>query len=287
MSESLLEIRHRISTIQATEKLTKAMKLVASVKFQKWKRYFDDDKDYEKTMHDTMKRTLQSVAQKDIKAIPCLNHFSDKKDLYIIVSSSLGLCGSYNYNLFNLADSLIKPEDELILIGQKAYLHYKNYPNKRYDDYLNLMNDFSFDAVKNLRHFCFRLYRTKTYHSVSLIYTIYKNSIMYTPAVKQLLPFDLTKLQLEENKPAYPPLFDPNVKEVLQLILPHYIDSSLYNKLIMSTVAEQASRRNAMETATDSANKIIADLKLKYNRLRQASITQEITEVVAGANNNN
>lgn len=283
MAETLLEIKHRLNTIKSIEKLTKAMKLVASVKFQKWKHYFDDDHDYEKAMHDVMVRVLKEVTPAQMKTMPSLNHYSDSKDIYIIVSSSLGLCGSYNYNLFKLADKLIKKEDELILIGQKAYLHYKNFPNKRYDDFINLMEQYNFDNVKKLRHFFFKLYRTKNYHSVTLIYTVYKNNFTFIPMTRQLLPFDLRGLHLDEDKPAYPPLFDPNVKEVMHLILPHYIDSSLYNKLIMSVVSEQASRRNAMENATDSAEKITDELKLAYNRLRQANITQEITEIVSGA----
>jgi F-type H+-transporting ATPase subunit gamma len=228
---------------------------------------------------------LQSINFKRISKPACLQVFSNTKNLYIIVTSSLGLCASYNYNIFRTIDPLLKPDDELVLIGQKGYLHYKEKSYKHYDDFVNLMDACTFDNVKKLRHFFFHIYRTRTYQSVTMVYTTYKNSLSFLPTVKRLLPYDMGALGITaETQPAYKPIFDPDPKQVLALILPHYIDASVFNKLLESELSEQCSRRNAMETATDSADKITDSLKIVYNKKRQNAITQEITEVVAGAN---
>ena len=181
MATSTFEIKNRIKTIKVTAKMTKAMKLVASVKFQKWKKFLDDNEDYRLAMHDVMVRTLQSIPSKDYLKQACLKSYSNSKNLYIIVTSSLGLCGAYNYNIFHKIDPLLQNDDELLLIGQKGYLHYKDSNYKLYLDYINLLDDLTYENVKKLRHFVVRLYKKEIYKSVTLVYTIFKNSLIYVP----------------------------------------------------------------------------------------------------------
>ncbi|MFA6861862.1 MAG: ATP synthase F1 subunit gamma [Bacilli bacterium] len=286
MSDSLVATKRRIQTIQSTEKITKAMKLVASVKFQKWHKLLENNKAYTSGMENVMKKTVSAIDFSKVKMPDCLQHFSDTKNLYVVVTSSLGLCGSYNYNLFRLLDPLLKPDDEIIVLGQKGYLHYKESSYILHEDYVNLMDEFTFNNVKAMRHFFLRLYRSQIYKTVTLVYTHYKNSMTFVPVVKQLVPLDVSDLINTdgEEELTYPPLFDPDPETVADLVLPHYIDALLYSSLIESELSEQSSRRNAMETATDSADKLNAQLKIKYNKARQGAITQEITEVVSGAN---
>ena len=253
MPESLIETRRRIQTIQSTEKITKAMKLVASVKFQKFKRQFEQSLSYANEMEKTMYTTIMNVdlSRKDFSQY--LLSFDMSRNLYVIVTSTLGLCGSYNYNLFRTLDPLLKKGDEIVVIGQKGYIHYHDSPYKIYDQYVNLFDNFNYDNVRAMRHFLFRLYRNEKYHSIQLV------------------------------DQSFPPLFEPNANEVADLILPHYADSQLFIKMMESQLSEHASRRNAMETATDNADEILSSLKIQYNKARQNAITQEITEVVGGA----
>ncbi len=283
MAESLIEIRRRISTIQSTAKITKAMKLVASVKYTKWKRFYDDSIPYNKAMHDVVVRTLQSIPESRYMDQSCLKKHESDRNLYIVVTSTMGLCGSYNYNIYRAFDEMIKPEDDILVIGQKGYVHYKDFENKVIDGYVNLLDSFSFDNVKKFRHYIVRQYREQQYKSVTLVYTRYKNSLTFEPTILPILPFDLSHYHLDENVPPYEPEIDPSPEDVLDLILPHYLDASLYNKLLESEISELSSRRNAMESATDSANKLIDELQLTYNKRRQEAITQEITEIVAGS----
>lgn len=285
MAESLINTKRRINTIKSTQKITKAMKLVASVKYQRWKKYYDESKPYALGMRKTMVRAIHANDFDVIKNSECLVHYTEsKKDLYIIVTSTLGLCGAYNYNLFKEFDTKISSEDEFIFIGQKGYFRYHGKENKTYDDYINIMDEFTFSKVRRLRHLILQLYRTEKYSSINLVYTKYKNSITFIPTIEKLVPFDIDEIEKEAVDEGFPPIFDPDSKTVIDSILPHYLDALLYNKLIESQVSELSSRRNAMEAATDSAGKIVKKLMVTYNKSRQNAITQEITEVVAGAN---
>ncbi len=285
MPESLVNTKRRITTIRSTEKITKAMKLVASVKYQRWKKYFEENKAYTIGMNQTMLRTLAGVDFYEANKPSILTSYPKDKTLYIVVTSTLGLCGAYNYNLFKVLDPELNEQDELFFIGRKGLSHFNNKPYTKHTEYINLLDEFTYSAVRRMRHQIVRLYKSKKYSKVVLVYTKYVNSLTFTPVLHQLLPLDPKLEGVEEVKKSYnPPIFEPDAQEVLEQILPHYIDASLYNKLIESELSELASRRNAMETATDAADKIQAQLQLQYNKARQNAITQEITEVVAGAN---
>ncbi len=283
MPESLVNTKRRINTIRSTMKITKAMKLVASVKYQRWKKMYDENAAYTIEMQNALERTLASIDFSDVSKPDLLSGFENtEKNLYIIVTSSLGLCGSYNYNLFKEIDPQLKEGDELFLLGQKGLVHYQNKSYKLYTDYIDIQEKFTYSAVRRMRHEIIRLYRKEKYAKVVLVYTQYKNSITFIPTLKTILP--LSYEEKEKQDESDQPLFEPDAKEVLLTLIPHSIDASLYHRLIESQLSELASRRNAMETATDSADKIQAKLQLEYNKARQTAITQEITEIVAGAN---
>ena len=286
MSESLVNTKRRIATIRSTKKITKAMKLVASVKYQRWKKMYEDNTAYSTAMKDTMSRTVSGIDFSDSKKPEIMVSYETGKTLYVIVSSSLGLCGAYNYNLFKAIDPILKENDEIMFIGQKAATHYANSSYKTYDDFQGLLDRFSYSAVRRLRHLLVRIYKTGKYSKITLVYTQYKNSLTFLPTFHTLLPLvpEEEGIDTKKEDSLETPLFEPSLENVLNQILPHYLDASIYQKLMESEISELASRRNAMETATDSADKIQAQLQLEYNKARQNAITQEITEVVAGAN---
>lgn len=285
MSESLIETRRRIQTIQSTEKITKAMKLVASVKFQKFKRQFEQSIGYADEMEKTMFTTLNNIDLSKTEFSQYLTSFDMKRKLYVVVTSSLGLCGAYNYNIFRMLDTLLNDGDEIVTIGQKGFIHYHESSYLVHDGYTSLLDNFDYDNVRAMRHFLFRQYREEKYQSIQLVYTHYKNSMSFIPTIEEIAPLPIESIQKKyQNDLSYPPLFEPDANEVAELILPHYVDSQLYIRIMESQLSEHASRRNAMETATDNADDILSSLKIEYNKARQNAITQEITEVVGGAN---
>ncbi len=284
MAESLVNTRRRIATIKSTEKITKAMKLVATVKYQRWRRTYDESRPYSSQMQRMLITTLESVPFEELSSNPYIKESEGEKTLYILVTSSLGLCGAYNYSLFKTLDPILKEGDGLYLIGTKGYTHYKNKKVEINEEYIHLLEEFRMSRVRRLRHSIVRDYKSGKYQKVVLVYTQYKNSMTFLPSLHTLLPLDVEALSLRKDSYDYEPLFEPDLQTVLENVITYSIDSQIYQRLIESELSELASRRNAMETATDAADKIVKQLQLQYNKSRQNAITQEITEVVAGAN---
>ena len=284
MAESLVNTRRRIATIKSTEKITKAMKLVATVKYQRWRRTYDESRPYSSQMQRMLITTLESVPFEELSSNPYIKESEGEKTLYILVTSSLGLCGAYNYSLFKTLDPILKEGDGLYLIGTKGYTHYKNKEVEINEEYIHLLEEFRMSRVRRLRHSIVRDYKSGKYQKVVLVYTQYKNSMTFLPSLHTLLPLDVEALSLKKDSYDYEPLFEPDLNTVLENVITYSIDSQIYQRLIESELSELASRRNAMETATDAADKIVKQLQLQYNKSRQNAITQEITEVVAGAN---
>lgn len=285
MPESLINTKRRINTIKSTEKITKAMKLVASVKYQRWKKYYEDNKAYRDGLKVLLDTVLSHTSLESLQKSVYFKEQTGTKNLYIVFTSSLGLCGAYNYSLYKILDPLLKKGDELLLIGQKGLVHYKNKGYILTDDFVSLMDNFSYSKVRRLRHVLFQKYRTGEYSSVYLVYTHYKNSMTFLPTVEKIAPFDTTDIKTDEETGAgFEPLYESDKESVIANLIPHYLDSLFYSRFIESELSELASRRNAMEAATDSADKIVSQLTIQYNKSRQNAITQEITEVVGGAN---
>ena len=283
MDGNLISIKSRIKSIDSTLKITKAMKLVASVKLKRLKSLFDTNNLYYEQMKDILYKTLSYYDLKSHKLPDCLKQYDSNKNLYIIVSSTLGLCGSYNFEIFKKLEDILTKDDELLVIGEKGIMHFKNFENKMYDDFKMLLLNFTYNNVKNMRHFIFKIYKQNKYKSVKLIYSKYINSLTFKPDIIKILPLEFN-LEDYKEKFEFKPIIEPNVNEVLNKMLPHYVDSLLFNKLLESNVCEYSSRRNAMENATNNANEITNEFKIKFNKARQANITSEIIEVVAGAN---
>ncbi len=285
MPESLINTKRRINTIKSTEKITKAMKLVASVKYQRWKKYYEDNKAYRDGLKVLLDTVLSHTSLESLQKSVYFKEQTGTKNLYIVFTSSLGLCGAYNYSLYKTLDPLLKKGDELLLIGQKGLVHYKNKGYILTDDFVSLMDNFSYSKVRRLRHVLFQKYRTGEYSSIYLVYTHYKNSMTFLPTVEKIAPFDTTNIKTDEETGAgFEPLYESDKESVIANLIPHYLDSLFYSRFIESELSELASRRNAMEAATDSADKIVSQLTIQYNKSRQNAITQEITEVVGGAN---
>ncbi len=273
--------KKRIKSIDSTRKITKAMELVASVKLKKWQRTLDNIKDYAFTLEGIISSCIGEVSQNDSLTPSALKSFPNaKKKLVVIITSSLGLCGGYNYNVFKFADSIINPEDKLLLIGSKADAKYASESDVDTSNE-EILERLDFTKVKNLVSLIEKEYEKGIYKSVVVIYTAYKNSLRFEPTAFPLFPICVE--QKETN--GFEPIYEPNKKEFLKLLLPKYTETVLYSKLVESIVSEQASRRNAMDNATDNADELVAKLTLQYNKARQASITNELIDVIAGARN--
>lgn len=201
-----------------------------------------------------------------------------KKNLYIIVSSTLGLCGSYNINIFKLADVKLQKEDDAIILGGKGITHFKNGEFGKIEDFNDYSSVNDSKIIREITNFVVNEYIKGTYKEIHLIYSEYKNSLAFVPKDYMVLPLN----QADKELP-FPPIMEPTPQKLVNGLIPLYLKTTINSKLLESEVCEQAARCNAMENATDNANELLSNLQIEFNKARQAAITQEITEIVGAA----
>ncbi len=276
MSTGVSKIKTRIKSITGAYKVTSAMKLVSTVKLKQWRNKMLANKEYIHELHEVMGIILSNANKSDSPLLQ--NNENAKKSLYVIISSTLGLCGSYNTNIFKEADAKISKDDEAIIIGEKGISYYEKEEFKKIEgfDYRNKVEK---GLVNELANYIVNEYEKGTYKEIHLIYSEYKNSLVFLAKDFKLLPLDLSTIDLN----GYPPIIEPNANELLSSLTRFYLDAEIYSKLLESEVCEQGARSNAMENATNNAKELLEDLQIEFNKARQAAITQEITEIVAAS----
>lgn len=281
MSEDLTKIKRRISSISSTRKITNAMELVSSAKLRVKKRMMENVVEYSKMVEDIIFSCLKQTDITDSKlySLTCQNTKTDK-DLYVVITSTLGLCGGYNYNVCKYLSTLVKQDDEVIVIGSKGLSKVDRDVVKVEEEYSSLMDEFDYSKVKMLNRVLQNSYMEGKYRNIYLVYTHFKNSLTFIPTCYKIFPFVAENNGIVDI--GYPPIYCPSQKEVLDLLIPKYINSVVFEKIAESLVSEEGSRRNAMESATDNADELNKQLKLVYNKARQAAITSEINEIMSG-----
>ena len=277
MGQNVVKIKSRIKSVTGAYKVTSAMKLVSTVKLKQWKNKMLANKDYNKQL-DEVVDLLLTFSKKTNSPFMKINEKANKK-LYVIISSTLGLCGSYNTNIFKVADAKITKEDEAIILGQKGIVRYSKEEFKVVEGFEDSSSYIAKDFVNRIKDYILKEYIKGTYSEIHIIYSEYKNSLVFFAKDYKLLPFIASK----EESNDYPPIFEPSVNELVDKLIPFYLKTCLYSKLLESAVCEQAARSNAMENATNNAKDLLDELHIEFNKARQAAITQEITEIVSAA----
>ena len=276
-------VKLRIKSVQNTMQITKAMQLVAASKLRKAKDKAMASKPYLRTM----KGTLTKIANEntDFQSIFTKPGASEKR-LFVVIAGDRGLAGGYNANLFKFVENAVEGHDYAVLpIGNKAVEYFRHRG-------VEIFTDAYEEVAKVTISDCFRIaksvceaYEKGQFGHVSMCYTNFISMMSQVPKASALLPLsdfenpDLDDMPETKNMI----LYEPNGEEVFNTIVPDYLAGILYTSINVSVASELAARRTAMEAATDNAGEMIEKLSLFYNRARQASITQEITEIVAGA----
>ncbi len=270
---SMREIKRRRSSIQSTQQITKAMKLVSTVKLQRARQRAEDSKAYFEYMY----RTINSILAKTEQQA----NDSDRVGI-VVITSNRGLAGGYNANIARMIQSsdFEKEKVSLYIVGQKGadMLSRKGY--RIVSDHSEMMDAPSYEAAKVLGEELLAAYKAGEIGKLYVAYTEFKNTVTHIPKLMQLLPIEPEE---EEEDSLSLMNFEPNEEEVLGLLIPKYVTGMLYGALLEATASENGARMQAMDSATNNAEEIISDLELKYNRARQSAITQELTEIIAGA----
>lgn len=277
MAQALNKTKRRIASVKSTKKITEAMELVATVKLKKFRNKMEANQFYVREIEEIISHLFKALNDEENSY---LKEGKGDKNLVVVINSNLGLCASYNSNIFNyVSNNLDKEQDVLMTIGIKGELNYERLGFTLVKDYSYLNEKLDYLDVVQLGRLLHSDFLAGKYKTVKLLYTKYINSLRFEPTIITLFPIkDGSKL----SHVGYEPIYDPNLKTLIDELVPIWLTSSLYQKLIESTVSEQASRRTAMENANDNADELIDKLTIEFNKARQAAITQEITEVVAG-----
>ncbi len=283
MPGGMQEIKRRIKSVESTKKITKAMELVATSKLRKTRNQLERSKPYYSEVAKTVAELLANCKGNNDSAY--LKENKDvTKEAYIVIASSLGLCGGYNANVFKEIKDVIKADDYVYSIGSKAssYLK-KNHQGITDTKFEDLNTTFNFKDVTRLVTELTNMYCNQEISKIKIVYTEFINNLTFKPRIVTLLPIDADSFEdIELSKKET--LFEPGPEEVLNSLIPMYLQAVIYGYIIESVTSENASRRTSMENATDNADELTEQLLLKYNQARQTAITNEISEIVAGAN---
>lgn len=282
---SMRDIKRRRASIQSTGQITKAMKLVSTVKLQKSRGKAESSKPYFDVMYATISSMLKQAGEIDHKY---LRAGESKKKAVIAITSNRGLAGGYNNNIVKLIERTpeLTQEDTIVYaIGRKGKdgLIRKHYTIAQ--DYSEVINAPLYQDAADLTAELLHAYSRNEIGEIYLAYTSFKNTVVHIPKLVKLLPFVLEEGAEDEPRQAEALMnFEPNEDEVLDAIIPKYMSSLIYGALLEAVASENGARMNAMDSATSNAEDMLSKLELQYNRARQGSITQELTEIIAGAN---
>lgn len=293
---NIKRISEKISSVSSTKQITKAMKMVATSKFGKLHSMTISLNEFFGTIKKVIGRI--NLEEKDLKWSNFFNDRKTKKASFIVIGSDKGLCGAYNNNLFKFAKKNISDFKEkfpevaisVVPIGEKSrsFFEKSNFSLKK--NYVHLCTEFEMEEVKKLSSFLKKEFEEKKLDKIFLIYTNLKSSSVYIPCIEQYLPIkisdlkdnilDSNNLSVEQNQEY---IFEGSKERTLSVLLPNYLDYQIYSAILNSKSSENSSRMITMSKAVDNSESLLKDLTLKFNRGRQAIITQEISEVSSGA----
>ena len=286
---SMRDIKRRKESITSTSQITKAMKLVSTVKFQKAKDHAEETKPYFQKMYETVSHMLASVG--DQCSHPLLRKVEKDgpiKKGVILITSNRGLAGGYNSNIVKLVTrgDFDKEQTVIYPVGTKGLDAMKRLGYHCEGDYSEVINKPMFCDAVSLGKTVMTALEQGDIDEVYLAYTVFKNSVTQIPTLMKILPVDPEQAKPEEDETKNAKVlmnYEPGEEETLGYIIPLYMNSLIFGAMAEAVASENGARMQAMDSATSNAEEMIETLGLQYNRARQAAITQELTEIVAGA----
>ena len=282
MMATMRDIKRRKDSISSIQQITKAMKLVSTVKLQKTKTRAEQAKPYFDEMYAVITSVLSRSGEIDLRY---LKPASEGRKVVIAVTSNRGLAGGYSANVVKkiTSENLKKVDVDVYAVGKKGKeaLEKKGYEIKK--DYSDMMNDPRYEDAKEIGTTVLREFSEGRISEIYLAYTCFKNTVVHEPKLLKLLPIEMDTSKPSRGEALVLMNYEPKEEEALEIIIPKYINSIIYGALMEAAASENGARMQAMDSATSNAEEMINKLSLQYNRARQGSITQELTEIIAGA----
>ena len=281
MAQNKVALKRRIRSVRATKKITNAMELIATSKLQRQKQKMELNRVYANTLFQTFNRVLGNA---NVQDIPYLTQ-CEGKTLTLVFVSDMGLCGGYNSNILSKIKEVIPNDEPVFIVGSKgrSWLRRNNY---QLFGELETGDNLSYGHISKVADKIMDSYLSGEITGLQVLYTKFVNTMTFEPTLMTLLPITeeiLPSIDPSEDVLNQDIIFEPDAVTLINQLVPMFIQSLLYSFWLESKTSEHAARRMAMDNATDNAEELIEELVLKYNQSRQSAITQEITEIVAGA----
>lgn len=288
---NLKEVRARIKSVQTTQQITKAMKLVSASKLKRATDRITQMRPYADKLYTILGNILVSVEGEDMS----LNFNQErpvKKVALVVITASKGLCGGFNSNILKKAKSLAFGEYNeyrlqgnltIFCIGKKSYDFFKNLKVDINTDYLELLNQLNFDKSASFTEMLMTKFLTNEYDRIECVYSQFKNAATQIYTAERFLPIAKLETSGVTSTTNADYIFDPSKTQLIEELVPKIIKTQFFRYLLDSNASEHGARMVAMDSATSNANDLLNSLKILYNRERQASITKELGEIVGGA----
>ena len=283
---SIREVVHRINSVTTTQQITKAMKMVAATKLNRIQRRVQQLRIYAKKLSAILDQVTAALDQ------PLAQHYSQerpiRKLLLVVIASDKGLCGSFNNQVFKKVTTHVhrwatraSPQIDLLVIGSKALGYFKKQHHQLITTYTDLANQLNFELASQAAAFVMDAFANHTYDRVELVYNNFISMATQVVQIEQFLPIVPSPVQSPTHPLNY--LYEPSKTALVAELVPKALKIQFYKALLVSYAAEQGARMTTMGKATDNAAELLKSLRITYNRSRQAAITNEIAEIVAGA----
>ncbi|HMO61496.1 MAG TPA: ATP synthase F1 subunit gamma [Ferruginibacter sp.] len=288
MSGALKEVRNRIKSVQSTQQITKAMKMVSAAKLRRAQDAITQMRPYAQKLQE-MLSNIVSNTDGDLNLALAAERPVEKV-LVIVVTSDRGLCGGYNSNLIKLAKQIIKEKYaaqyakgnvQVLPIGKKGYEHFTKNGFTVVNKYWDIFTGLSFEKVQAAAGYAMEAFANKEIDAVELVYSEFKNAASQQYIAEQFLPVQKVVAKAGGKKADF--IFEPGKEVLVKELMPKILNTQLFKAVLDGNASEHGARMTAMDKASDNANELLKSLKISYNRARQAAITTELTEIVSGA----
>lgn len=288
MSGQLKEVRLRIKSVQSTQQITKAMKMVSAAKLRRAQDAILQMRPYSQKLQEMLSNIVSSVSG-DV-TMPLAEERAPERVLLIPITSDRGLCGAYNANIVKLTKAVMaekyaeqtrKGHVTILPIGKKGYEAFQRQGISMVSDFWTIFSDLSFDNVRNAAVYAQEAFLKKQYDRVEIVYSQFKNAATQIFTVEPYLP--IPKVEQKTGAKNVDFIYEPSMEELLTELMPKILNTQVYKAVLDANASEHGARMTAMDKASENANEMLKSLKISYNRARQAAITTELTEIVSGA----
>ncbi|HYK57173.1 MAG TPA: ATP synthase F1 subunit gamma [Flavisolibacter sp.] len=288
MAGQLKEVRNRIKSVQSTQQITKAMKMVSAAKLRRAQDAIIQMRPYAKKLQEMLSNIVSNTEVEGGNALAAER--SVERVLLIVITSDRGLAGAYNANVIKLAKQLIrekytaqqaKGNVTIWSIGKKGFEHFAKNNFNVNDTYKDIFLNLTFENVQKAAQAAVKAYLNKEFDRTEIVYSEFKNAATQRFVSEQFLPIPKAQNAATATKADF--IFDPNKEELIAELMPKILNTQLYKAVLDANASEHGARMTAMDKASENANELLRNLKITYNRARQAAITTELTEIVSGA----